>query len=96
MSPQPNDPLLHQYFFFFQFKVLKESHVYSIAEKHATDSFVISDNDRTLIIYISWGMYQNDLSSCHFSTPKCQGEQKWDSTFDPSTPSAQQAMLVST
>lgn len=73
-------------------KVLKESHVYSIAEKHSTDSFVLSNADRTMALYIVWGMYPNNMDSCHFSTPKCRGVRVWDSAFNPSSPEAQTAM----
>lgn len=78
-----------------QLEVLKDSHVYSIAKEHAISSFVFSDIDRTLVIYIAWGMLETDMSDCHFSTPECLGKARWDSTFNPSTPAAQQAMLVS-
>lgn len=80
--------------YILQLKVLKDSHVYSRAEKHATSSFVLSNADRTLILYIVWGMNPNDMSDCHFSTPKCRGKRDWDSAFDPSTPEAQIAIKV--
>ena len=47
-----------------QLKVLKDSHVYSIAERHSLESFVISDSDITLTIHIVWGMLPNDMSEC--------------------------------
>lgn len=78
-----------------QLEVLKDSHVYSIAKEHAISSFVFSDIDRTLVIYIAWGMLETDMSDCHFSTPECLGKARWDPSFNPSTPAAQQAMLVS-
>ncbi|WAR18662.1 DISP1-like protein [Mya arenaria] len=73
-------------------KVLKDSHVYSIADTHSVESFVLSDSDRTLIIYIAWGMLPNDMEDCHFSTPECDGKRRWDPDFNPSTPAAQTAM----
>ncbi|KAH3854522.1 hypothetical protein DPMN_097065, partial [Dreissena polymorpha] len=74
------------------FKVLKDSHVYSIAAKHLQESFTISDEDSTITIYIVWGLLQNDMSGCHFSTPECKGEHRWDANFNPSTHAAQTAM----
>lgn len=73
-------------------QVLKDSHVFSIAAKHQTSSFVSSSSDRTTDVHIVWGMQPNDLSGCHFSTPKCSGTRVWDSNFNPNTPAAQLAM----
>lgn len=73
-------------------KVLKPTHVLRIAADHALESFVESDADTRLILFISWGMLERDLSGCHFSTPDCRGEQVWDTSFNPSTPEAQLAM----
>ena len=65
-----------------------------IAADHALYSFVESDAGKGVVIYIVWGMLERDLSQCHFSTPKCLGEQVWDSDFNPSTEQAQIAMKV--
>ncbi|XP_045187392.2 uncharacterized protein LOC123545146 [Mercenaria mercenaria] len=73
-------------------QVLKDSHVYSIAEDHSVNSFVLSNADRTLILHIVWGMHPNDMSDCHFSTPQCRGKKDWDTSFDPNTPEAQTAV----
>lgn len=72
--------------------VLKDSHVYSIADHHSTGSFVLSNADRTVDLHIVWGMHPNDMSDCHFSTPKCRGKRVWDESFDPSSPEAQTAI----
>ena len=66
------------------------------AQDHSLNSFVESDADTRLVLYISWGMMERDLSGCHFSTPACRGSQVWDSNFNPSTPEAQTAMKVFT
>ncbi|KAL4238405.1 hypothetical protein ACF0H5_003114 [Mactra antiquata] len=73
-------------------RVLKDDHVYSVARDHSLHSFVLSNADRTLILYIVWGMHPNDMTNCHFSTPKCKGEQQWDTSFNPNTPEAQTAI----
>ena len=65
-----------------------------IAADHALYSFVESDADTRLVIYIVWGILERDLSQCHFSTPKCLGAQVWDNDFNPSTVQAQTAMKV--
>ena len=65
-----------------------------IAADHALHSFVESDADSGVVIYIVWGMLERDLSQCHFSALKCLGEQVWDSDFNPSTVHAQKAMKV--
>lgn len=85
---------LFLFFISVQLKVLKPTHVLRIAADHALESFVESDADTRLILFISWGMLERDLSGCHFSTPDCRGEQVWDTSFNPSTPEAQLAMKV--
>lgn len=68
--------------------------MYRIADDLSANAFISTDIDRTLSVHIVWGMLENDMSDCHFSTPDCQGKQRWDPDFNPNTVEAQQALQV--
>ena len=46
------------------------------------------------MVYIVWGLKHRDVSGCHFSDEQCEGVQRYDDSFNPNTPVAQVALMV--
>ncbi|XP_076463983.1 protein dispatched homolog 1-like [Babylonia areolata] len=76
-----------------QIQLYTDSHHYSRAIKHNNYGFVSSDQDRTITIILVWGLKENDLSSCHFSSVECRGDHRFDDSFQASTLAAQRAFV---
>ncbi|KAL4237665.1 hypothetical protein ACF0H5_002379 [Mactra antiquata] len=70
----------------------RNSHNYGKALDLDFNGFVANKNDRNVIVYIVWGLRERDMSTCHFSDPRCIGEERLDMTFDPNTEEAQIAL----
>lgn len=75
-------------------KVYPPDHTFGRATKYALYSFVASDADSFIQVYIVWGLKPVDRSECHFSDPQCNGVADFDDTFDPNSHDAQTALRV--
>ena len=68
--------------------------MYEVSRVRRLESFVSSYGDETLELYIIWGFKGNDMSSCDFTEPECDGVQVYDDTFDINKPENQEALKV--
>ena len=50
---------------------------------------------RTRVVYLIWGMKNQDLSACHKTDALCVGDSVWDDEFDLSSVENQKALQVS-
>ncbi|KAL8603219.1 hypothetical protein ACOMHN_025234 [Nucella lapillus] len=76
-----------------QIQLYTDSHHYSKAIKLNNYGFTASDQDPTITLRLLWGLKENDLSHCHFSSVECKGRRQYDDNFDASTQAAQQALV---
>ncbi|XP_076464766.1 protein dispatched homolog 1-like [Babylonia areolata] len=72
----------------------RDSHHFSMAVNLLKEGFVSNDQDETITIYLVWGLKENDLSSCHFSSIECRGDHRFDDSFQASTLAAQRAFVT--
>ena len=79
----------------FQTKFYRSSHNYGKALEFDSYGFKKNVADRDVVVYIVWGLEHRDMSACHFSDELCEGVQRYDDTFNPNTPEAQVALMVS-
>ncbi|XP_071080944.1 protein dispatched homolog 1-like [Haliotis cracherodii] len=75
-----------------QLQLYKQSHNYAKAINRNLYSFEPNDVDRSIRVYLVWGLRERDLSGCHFSAVVCHGTQVFDDKFDASIPEAQLAL----
>ncbi|XP_076464560.1 protein dispatched homolog 1-like isoform X1 [Babylonia areolata] len=75
-------------------QLYRDSHHYSKAVNLLKEGFVSNDQDETITIYLVWGLKENDLSSCHFSSIECRGDHRFDDSFQASTLAAQRAFVT--
>jgi len=77
-----------------QFKVLPDEHHFVKTAVMKKTRFV--SNSRAEIVYVNlvFGVHENDLDSCDFTTPVCRGRPGFDTKFNPSTAEAQNSLKV--
>ncbi|XP_028402921.1 protein dispatched homolog 3-like [Dendronephthya gigantea] len=58
-----------------------------------SNAFRKSQEDRVIIVYIIWGLKEQDRSECHHTDFACKGKTIFDHEFDLNSQPSQQAML---
>ncbi|XP_078001163.1 protein dispatched homolog 1-like [Glandiceps talaboti] len=56
------------------------------------NAFKSSSLQKSTVVYIVWGLQNQDLSSCHHTDYECTGDTVWDNTFDLNPTLSQEAM----
>lgn len=87
--------LISLVFMYLKAQFYRNSHNYGKALDLDFHGFVANKNDRNVVVYIVWGLKEQDMSGCHFSDARCVGVARFDPTFDPNTVQAQLAIKVS-
>jgi hypothetical protein len=59
------------------------------------NEFLPSQEDQVIVVYIIWGLKEQDRSECHHTDYKCKGKTVLDKSLDLNPPPCQNAILVS-
>ncbi len=96
MDELNNQKLLYVYdYTIFQVEIWGGNTNWGKIKERRQNKFLPNQEDEVIVVYIIWGLKEQDRSECHHTDYTCKGKTVLDKSLDLNPPPCQNAILVS-